>query len=101
MSLLKISTNILAYWGVDMAEDRVISENVSSDFSEELAQKWPEMSHRAAKRAAAMVIRQQRWEEGVEYVNTLLLTAAATLIISFPIQCLVLEKFYEMVALYR
>ena len=54
--------------------EKADSSQSSPDFQQLLAQRWPDISRRAADRATLAIIRKQRFEQQIEYVNMLLLT---------------------------
>lgn len=76
------------------------TNNKSVDYQTILADRWPEIARRAAKRAAGTIIQRERFEQRVEYVNQLLLTAAATLLVTFSVGCSFLIRFNQLIDQY-
>ncbi len=77
------------------------TNNKSVDYQTILADRWSEIARRAAKRAAGTIIQRERFEQRVEYVNQLLLTAAAaTLLVTFSVGCSFLIRFNQLIDQY-
>lgn len=83
---------------------KIENSSITADSKEELKQvleeQWSEICQRSAHKAAEKAIRIHRWEAGVQMVNQALLAAAAALILTVPLSCLLIIKLNMLVNAY-
>ena len=73
-------------------EDDFITADTEQELEQGLQERWSEICHRSAEKAAEEVMQIQQWESGLERLNQLLLAVAAVLILTFPFACLMMMK---------
>lgn len=81
-------------------EDGFITADTEQELEQGVQEHWSEICHRTAEKASEEVIQTQQWESGLERLNQLLLAVMAALILTFPLDCLMIVKLNQLANAY-
>lgn len=73
-------------------ENDSITADSKEDLKQSLQERWSEICQRSARKAAEDAIKIHRWEANVKMINQALLAVAAALMLTVPLNCLLIIR---------